>query len=103
MAYGTNRLLKLGAKLALNAKDIIDCFKELDYEENRTLKGINENLIPEQYLEIYKAIQKSKQDINSISRSLRRPINELNSLLFMMELDGIVLKLPNGEYTIKGD
>lgn len=102
MEYGTNRLLKQGAILALNAKDIIDCFSELDYIENKTQDGINESLIPPMYLETYRMIQKKKTDINGLCRSLSKPISEINSLLFMMEIEGFVQKQPSGEYTIRG-
>lgn len=100
---GTNRLLKQGATLVLEAKDIIDCFSELDYKETTQKKTINENLIPKQYLEIYRLIQKRKiDDVNLISRALKKPINQVNSTLFMMEIEGLIQKLPSGEYVIKG-
>ena len=102
MEYGTNRLLKQGATLVLNAKDIIDYFSELDYEENKKEEGINKKLISPQYLDIYTAIEKKKLDINSLCRHLNRPISEINSLIFMMELEGLIQKLPSGEYSIKG-
>lgn len=100
---GTNRLLKQGAKLVLDAKDIIDCFAELEYKEAGKRKSIYENLIPKQYLNIYNLIQKKQMDINQISRSLKEPINQINSTLFMMELEGLIGKLPSGEYVIKGE
>ncbi len=103
MEYGTNRLLKHGAILALDAKDIIDKIPELKYEERKEKNVMNEKIVPTQYLEIYRLIKKKKMNSNMLCRSLNKPINEVNSLLFMMELEGFVKRLPSNEYDIKGE
>ena len=103
MEYGTNRLLKQGATLVTDVKDIMNSFPNLDYEEQNKPSGINKNLVPEQYLEIYRLIQKKGLDTNEICRELKMPVNKVSSLLFMMELEGFAEKLSSGEYKIKGE
>ncbi len=98
--FGTNRLLKEGAKVVLSAKDIIDYFPEIEYKEILEKKRVNENIINPKYLEIYKIISKRSIDCNEISRTIKKPINEVNSILFMMELEGLIKRLPSGEYLI---
>ena len=98
---GTNRLLKLGAKVAMSAKDIIECFDDLEYKEPEKKKKFNETMIKPEYIAIYRLISKRKIDCNEISRILEKPINEINSIVFMMELDGLINKLPNGEFILK--
>lgn len=102
MEYGTNRILKKGGILVTEAKDIIENFPELDYEQiSLTTKEINPCFIQKEYLPVYREIQKNKKDINDICRTLQMPIKEINNILFMLELENYIEKLPGGEYQIK--
>lgn len=102
MEFGTNRLLKKGGILVTEAKDIIESFPELNYEQiSLTTDRINPCFIQKEYLPVYKEIQKSKKDVNVLSRILKMPIRELNNILFMLELENYIEKLPGGEYQIK--
>ena len=103
MGFGTNRLIKQGATLVTEPKEIIDSYQGLIYKERKSECQINESIIPKQYLEIYKFIQKKDADINEICRYLKKPVKVISSILFMMELDGFAKKLPSGEYSIKGE
>lgn len=71
--------------------------------QHKKTNTIKESFIPERYLDIYKLIQKRKINANEICRELKVPISELNSLLFMMEIEGFCEKLPSGEYKLKGE
>ena len=55
MGCGTNKLLRNGATLVTNAREIISSFKELNYKDEITNKHktlpIN---VPEKYKEIFK-------------------------------------------------
>ena len=103
MEYGTNRLLKQGAKVVLSARDIIDYFPEIQYKEIPKKKIINENMINSKYVDFFKLISKERINCNEISRITKKPIKEVNSILFMMELENLIQKLPSGEYVIKGE
>lgn len=54
-----------------------------------------------EYLPIYKEIQKDRKEANLISRTLKMPIQEVNNILFMLEIENYIEKLPGGEYQIK--
>lgn len=102
MEFGTNRLLKKGAILVTEAKDIIERFPELNYQQiSLDTKKINTCFIPKEYLPVYKEIQKRSIEINEICRNLNMPIQEVNNILFMLELENYIEKLPGGEYQIK--
>ena len=65
------------------------------------LNHINPCFIKKEYLPVYKEIQKSKKDANVLSRTLKITIQEVNNVLFMLELENYIEKLPGGEYQIK--
>ena len=101
MEFGTNKLLKQGAIAIENARDIIGNFN-LEYKEQPFISNtVTANTIPEKYKEIYKLLEKKSMDINEISRKSCRPINEINSLLFMMELEEYIEKKNDGTYAPK--
>lgn len=102
MEFGTNRLLKKGNILVTEAKDIIESFPELNYKQiSLDTEKISYCFIPKEYLPVYKEIQKNKKDINELSRTLKMPIQDVNNILFMLELENYIEKLPGGEYQIK--
>ena len=102
MVCGTNRLLKQGAILVTNTKDIINSFKDIKYKENDK-KGVavNFNTIPEKYKEVYRIVENNHLDINEISRKIGKNISETNSLIFMMELEEYIEKSADGTYKQK--
>ena len=87
---GNNMLLKNGAILILDYKDVL---KEY---ENITIKEIEEKeeiKIPKEYLEIYNCIKSTPQDANQISRKLNMPIAFINSELTTMEIERIYKRI----------
>lgn len=104
MVYGTNRLLKKGAILVTDAKDIIEKFPKLKYHKiSINEKSVATCYIQEEYLPVYRELQKRSCDINEICRRLSMPIQEINNILFMLELENHIEKLPGGEYQIKNE
>lgn len=99
---GTNRLLKRDGKLVTNANDILEYFnlkklKQLSIDEIE--KHVEIEVKPE-YKKIYKIIQKGEIHINQISKETKISISELNSLLLMMELEGLIVSKPGNNYEI---
>ena len=102
MGYGTNRLLKHGATAVTDVRDIICSFKELEYHEKKGKDQIRLIInVPDKYKIIYKMLENKCMDVNEISRTLQKPVNEISSLLFMMELDEFIERKGDGRYKIK--
>ena len=107
---GTNRLIQEGAILTTRVEQIIegigwkaervDKREKLEYKlkqekikdnEKQVLEDKKEILpktMPAEYLPIYKLLEDEPQHINEISRKLDVPIQEINSIITMMEIDG---------------
>lgn len=84
---GTNRLLKQGAILITSPEDILD-FYILPEEQEKEIE------MPEQYQKIYRYLQYEPININEISRKVNINMQELNSILSLMEIDGYVKSMP---------
>lgn len=84
---GTNRLLKQGAILITSPEDILD-FYILPEEQEKEIE------MPEQYQKIYRYLQYEPININEISRKANINMQELNSILSLMEIDGYVKSMP---------
>lgn len=84
---GTNRLLKQGAILITSPEDILD-FYILPEEQEKEIE------MPEQYQKIYRYLQYEPININEISRKADINMQELNSILSLMEIDGYVKSMP---------
>lgn len=82
---GTNRLLKQGAILITSPEDILD-FYILPEEQEKEIE------MPEQYQKIYRYLQYEPININEISRKANINMQELNSILSLMEIDGLCKK-----------
>jgi len=87
---GTNRLLKSGAILATSANDILPCYRNIKKIENKEL--IVE--IPEQYRKVYGEIKLEPINVDEIRQIIKKPINEINTILTMLELEGFIESMP---------
>lgn len=102
---GTNKLLKRGAKLVTDPEEIIEQCKEL--EEYKLIKKsikpkeiITIKKVKEEYKEIYNLLLKESLNINIISLKLNKNINEINTKLTLMELEGFVEQLPGKKFKV---
>ena len=92
---GNNFLLTNGAKCILSYKDIIKYYPDKNFK----IKSIGAKLnVPEEYLDIYSALSKFPQSINTLSTTLNQPLQELQYKLMLMELENLAIKLPNNCY-----
>lgn len=75
----------------VNAKEHIT-IKEL--EENVPKAPIDLNEIPKEYREIYKILSEPLS-VNELSTKLKIEVTEVYSILFMLELEGLIKKCDN--------
>lgn len=100
---GIAKLVEKGAKLVLKPQDILR-----DYKIEKTsnfkqikLKNFVESQIPDKYKKIYNTISEEGSHVNNIAKKLKRPIQEVNQELFLMELEGFIEKKAGGYYVPK--
>lgn len=94
---GTNKLIQNGAKLVINAKDILNNI-EVFIETDEIIEVEKEIEVEEEYKEIYDVLKNRKLNINMIAKSINKSIAEVNQKLGFMEIYGYVQKLPGNEY-----
>lgn len=99
---GTNRLIQQGAKLIVKPKEILKNLKikEINSLVEETKEKIDSSkVIKNEYRNVYKLIKEevgiSKQQI---LKKIKINIQELNTTLTMLELDGYIQQLPGNAY-----
>jgi len=115
-SYGTHWLIKQGAILVENAKDVLDNispFHLLDCKS--TYKGIldttkknKKNFLLEQIgglssdeKRLYEALEPYSQHIDDLSNKLNIPVSKVGALLVQLELKDLVISLPGQMYQLK--
>ena len=96
---GTNRLLKKGAILVTEVKDILQYFKTIDNEEN-TEKEL-EIEMSEEYRKIYEEIKRQTATAEEISKKVKMSISDVNTILTMLELEDYIQSLPGNHFQVK--
>ncbi len=99
---GTNRLLKRDGILVTNVNDILEYYnkskvKQISIEEIENKKQIQ---VKPEYEKVYKIIKEGPIHINKISKESGINISELNSLLLMMELEGLITNKAGSNYEV---
>lgn len=97
---GTNNLIKQGAILVTNPNEILTQIGE-NVENDPEETEIKELKIPEEYKEIYEKLEEGKIEINELARSLNKSIIQINQKLTLMQLEGIIEKLPGNIVKIR--
>ena len=116
---GTNILIQQGAKLVMHPNDILCEYpyaKKIEPQKSaakpeKAVKPVNphndggERLksLSEKEREIVELLIKGDRQIDELSRELKAPVGELNTRLIMLEMKGIVTKLPGSMYKLKID
>lgn len=119
---GTNDLIQQGAKLVNSAEDIIceypyaKILKNSDLQNEAkahrplktrqapktvTIDNDKYNKLNVKEKAIIDTIKKKDIQVDELSRTLNIPAGELNTMLFMLEVGGLVKKLPGGFYQLK--
>lgn len=99
---GTNRQIKMGAKLVTEAQEIIEELKMEVKEIKNDEKNIEILNVPEEYMPVYKYITENPINVDVICKKTKLEISKVNYLLTMMELEGYIEQLP-GKNFIRGE
>ena len=90
---GSNDLIKNGAKLVTDINDILN---ELTVEEPQEEK--DEYEIKSEYKKVYDILTNTPMHINEICKKANAPMAEVNQIITMLEIDGLIRALPNNEF-----
>ena len=92
---GTNELIKNGAILVTDIKDILDKFIIQNEEENKKEE------VNQEYKKVYDVIGTVPMHINEICKKTNSSMAEVNQIITMLEIDGLIKSLPNNQF-VKG-
>ena len=101
-AHGSNRLIQQGAKLVMDAGDILDDLQIL-LPEKQALPQISSRPLPELTGDerlVYGAIRPTETPIDQIAATSELPAAVVSSVLLRLELKRLVKQLP-GKYFVK--
>ena len=91
---GTNELIKNGAIFVTEVKDVLDQFTVQNKEENK--EEINQ-----EYKKVYDVLGAMPMHINEICKKTNSSMAEINQIITMLEIEGLIKSLPNNEF-VKG-
>lgn len=91
---GTNKLIRKGATLITSTQEIIEEFEFLSFKEinDSKTKAIRSKIVKKEYQEIYNLIKNGASNINAICKESEKSIKDINNILFMLEIDGVITK-----------
>lgn len=97
---GTNQLIRKGATLITSTKEIIEEFGFLKYKKipkkKEKTKENKQKMKNKSYQEIYEIIANGNSNINEIYEKSSKTINEVNNIIFMLEIEGYITKKAGG-------
>ena len=101
-AMGSNRLIQQGAKLVMDASDILEDLQILLPETKPSPEAAARPLPPlsEEERRVYDAIEQTETPIDDIAAKSELPTSMVSSILLQLELKRLVKQLP-GKYFVK--
>ena len=102
---GTNNLIKQGAKIVTNTVDILEEILGYGLFENQT-KVTNKQQILKVKLAntdkmIYDCLDLNPKNADEICREVKMPVKQVQHILLMLELEELIVQIPNKRYIIK--
>jgi len=99
---GGNNLIKNGAKVVTNINDILNEFDNLK-QKNLLSNNISNNSKTTNNIQstIINLLSSEPVHIEIISKALRLDISKINSSLTLLELQGIIKRLPGNNFILK--
>lgn len=88
-SVGTNKLIKNGAYLVTEAKDIFKYFPEFKKRARKNDEKFK-TIVAEEFKDIYKYILKGIKNADEIALKTNNPISEVLQKLTLMELEGLI-------------
>ena len=94
---GTNKLIKKGAKLVTETKDILEEFSFIEYKEEK-IKSIENNrpIVNKKYEEVFLEIGEKPIEIEEICYKTKKNFQEVSEILLMLEIEGYIKKVVGG-------
>ena len=92
---GTNELIKNGATITTDVKYILNEFGVQNKEENEKEE------VNKKYKKVYDVLGTIPTHINEICKKTNSTMAEVNQIITMLEIEGLIKSLPNNEF-IKG-
>lgn len=89
-AYGVNLLIQEGANLVMCPQDILQI---LQWNEPQNTMNL-----PQEYQVIYDAISYTPTPLQKISQQSKHKIEQINEILFMLEMEGLIERLPGNQF-----
>lgn len=94
---GTNRLIKNGAKLVTETRDIIENFYFLKYDETK-IKNLKTHKpkLESRYQQVFNKIGDTPIEKEELCYKTKKDISEINEILLVLELKGYIRKVGGG-------
>lgn len=89
---GSNELIKSGAKLVTCVNDILN---EIEEEIEKKTEKIK---IKSEYKKVYDILTNAPMHINEICKKANSQMAEVNQIMTMLEIEGLIKSLPNNEF-----
>ncbi|KAB3531602.1 DNA-protecting protein DprA [Alkaliphilus serpentinus] len=97
---GTNRLIRDGAKIVLEAEDIIQDLTRIYPLENKVDNDMREEILSEDEMIVYNIIKEEPIHIDLILYNSKLDIKRLNGILSILELKGLITQLSGKRFTV---
>jgi DNA processing protein len=107
-SVGTNRLIKDGAKMVTEVEDIFEELRTFDDLKNNESSGLNKYInksrlqgLSGSELKIIECISLEPLHVDTILQKSGLSAQEINSILVMLELKGVISKFPGNIFGLK--
>ncbi|MGB5822471.1 MAG: DNA-processing protein DprA [Proteocatella sp.] len=97
-SIGTNNLIKFGAKMTLSCEDILEEYKNIDFETEKQIEKITFSETEKRIIDTLK--KEGAQNIEKIAFFTNIQIKDIMGILNILEIKGVVKDLGNSIYSL---